>query len=93
MRKRIFILIVVIVIICAGIGLYKINAHIDQNLSNLTQMKIDDIDLLKISDGISSHHDIATLSGLFAQTAATQLIPFHRTEYLPSFEAESDSLD
>ena len=52
MRKRIFILIVVIVIICAGIGLYKINAHIDQNLSNVTQMKMDDIDLSKISDGI-----------------------------------------
>ncbi len=51
MRKRIFILIVVVVIICAGIGLYKINARIDQNLSNLTQMKIEDIDLYKISDG------------------------------------------
>ena len=32
MRKRIFILIV---IICAGIGLYKINARIDRNLSNI----------------------------------------------------------
>jgi len=52
MEKRIIIIIVVIVIICAGIGLYKVTASIDQNLSNLTQMKIDDIDLLKISDGI-----------------------------------------
>ena len=52
MKKKIFILIVLIVIICAGIGLYIITARNNQNLNNLTQMKIDDIDLSKISDGI-----------------------------------------
>lgn len=52
MRKKIIIFIVVIVIICAGIGLYKVTASIDQNLSKLTQMKIEDIDLSEISDGI-----------------------------------------
>ncbi len=52
MKKRIFILIVVIVIICVGIGFYKVTAVFDQNLSNLTQMKIDDIDLSKTSDGV-----------------------------------------
>ena len=51
MRKRIIIFIIAIVIICAGIGLYKVTASIDQNLNMMTQMKIEDIDLSKISDG------------------------------------------
>lgn len=50
--KKVIIFIVVIAIICAGIGLYKVTASIDQNLSKLKQMKIEDIDLSKISDGI-----------------------------------------
>ena len=52
MKKRIIIIIVVIVIICAGIGLYKVTASFNQNLSKLTQMKIENVDLCEISDGI-----------------------------------------
>jgi len=52
MRKRIIILVVIISIVCAGIGLFKGIASINQNLGKLTQMKIEDIDVSKISDGI-----------------------------------------
>jgi len=54
MKKRTLIVIIVIaiVIIGGGIGLYKVIASMDQNLNKLTQMKIEDVDLSKISDGI-----------------------------------------
>ena len=51
MKKRIMISIIAIVIICAGIGLYKVVANMNQSLDTLTNMKIEDVDLSKISDG------------------------------------------
>ena len=51
MRKRIIIFIIAIAIICAGIGLNKVIENMDQNLNTLTNMKIEDIDVSKISDG------------------------------------------
>ena len=51
MKKRIIISIIAIVIIFAGIGVYKVIANMDQNLNTLTQTKIEDVDLSKISDG------------------------------------------
>ena len=56
MKKRTIIVIIVIaiVIIGGGIGWYKITSNLDQNLNKLTQTKIEDVDLSKISDGIYS---------------------------------------
>ena len=51
MRKRIIIFIIAIAIICAGIGLNKVIENMNQNLNTLTNMKIEDIDVSKISDG------------------------------------------
>jgi len=56
MKKKTIIVIIVIaiVIIGGGIGWYKITSNFDQNLNKLTQTKIEDVDLSKISDGIYS---------------------------------------
>ena len=51
MKKKIIISIIAIVIFFAGIGLYKVIANMNQSLDTLTNMKIEDVDLSKISDG------------------------------------------
>ena len=71
MKKRTLIVIIIIsiVIIGGGIGWNKVTSNIDQNLNKLTQMKIEDIDLSKISDGI--YTGIYELYPVSAEVAVT----------------------